>query len=64
VEITKDTLISDLFDSYPQAAAVFVKNNLCCIACSERLFDSLEKAAINHNFDLGQLMEDVRNAIK
>jgi hybrid cluster-associated redox disulfide protein len=59
MEITKDTLISDLFDNYPQTAQAFVQNNLCCIACNERLFDSLAQAAANHSMDIDRLMDDI-----
>jgi hybrid cluster-associated redox disulfide protein len=59
MEITKETLISDLFDNYPQTAQAFVQNNLCCIACNEQLYDSLEKAARNHSMDIDKLMDDI-----
>jgi hybrid cluster-associated redox disulfide protein len=59
MEVTKDTLNSELFDNYPQTAKAFVQNNLCCIACNEQMYDSLDQAASKHSMDIDILMKDI-----
>ena len=50
-EITADILIEDLVNTYPASVKYLMENGIRCIMCGEPIWDTLEEAAKEKNFD-------------
>jgi iron-sulfur cluster assembly accessory protein len=48
--ITKDMTIGKVIDAYPATADVLLKNNVHCIGCSARKFETIEQGLQVHGF--------------
>jgi hybrid cluster-associated redox disulfide protein len=59
MKITKDMLISDLLDKYPDAAGILVSHGMGCLGCPSAQFESIEQAAAVHGMDVEKLLEDL-----
>jgi hybrid cluster-associated redox disulfide protein len=46
--ITKTDYISNIFNKYPAARKVFIKNKMRCFACELNRFATVEECCINH----------------
>lgn len=60
--ITKDMLITDVLDKYPQVAPVLMGYGLHCVGCSFSSFDTLEGAIKIHGMDeetFNMLLKDI-----
>jgi len=62
--ITKDMLIGDILEKYPQSVEIFSKYGFHCIGCVISPYESLEDGAAVHNIPLGPLLRDINAAIK
>jgi len=49
VKITKDMLIGDILEKYPQSVDIFAKYGFHCIGCMISPYESLEDGAAVHN---------------
>ena len=55
--ITKDMLIEDLLDEYPQAVQVFLRMGLPCLVCGEPFWGTIEVLARKYNADTNRLLQ-------
>lgn len=64
IEITKDTLIGDLVETYPELAGVLVeKYGFHCIGCMAAGMETLEEGATVHGLDkkeIKKMVEDLK----
>ena len=64
--ITKDMLIMDILEKYPQIAPILMGYGLHCVGCSFSSFDTLEGAINIHGMDdetFEMLLKDVNTTI-
>jgi hydroxylamine reductase len=65
VEITKDILIGDLVEAFPQLAKVLVEDyGFHCIGCMAAGMETLEEGASVHGLDKKEIEEMVENLRK
>ena len=65
--VTKDMLLSEILEKYPDAAPILMGYGLHCIGCSFSSFDTLETGAKVHGMDdetIGMLLHDINLIIK
>ena len=62
MEITKDVLIGDLVEAYPELAKVLVEDyGFHCIGCMAAGMETLEEGAQVHGFGNKEITEMVKN---
>lgn len=61
--VTKDIIIVELLDKYPQLEDVLVKHGLICIGCPGSSMESIEDAAEGHSINLEKLLKDINEEI-
>ena len=59
MEITKDTIIEEVFKAHPDAMQVFMKYNLACIFCMGATQESIEQGARMHGIDPEPLVKEL-----
>jgi len=68
VEITKDILIGDLVENYPDLASVLVeKYGFHCIGCMAAGMETLEEGATVHGMEekeIEKLIKDLKKRVK
>ncbi len=57
--ITKDMVIGNVLEQYPEAFDIFMQHGMGCMGCSGALFESIEQGAMAHGLDLDSLMADL-----
>ncbi len=61
VVITKDMLIADIVQHFPDAADVMQAHGLHCLGCDVNLYESLEQGAKGHGFSDDKISEIVQD---
>lgn len=56
VEITKDTIISDILDVAPQTAPIFFGIGMHCLGCPASRGETVEEACAVHGVDVDKLL--------
>ncbi|WP_432666159.1 DUF1858 domain-containing protein [Wukongibacter baidiensis] len=59
MQITKDTLISDILRINPKSAEILMRYGMGCLGCPSAQMESLEQAAMVHGIDLEKLLEEL-----
>ncbi|MCG8538627.1 MAG: DUF1858 domain-containing protein [Clostridia bacterium] len=59
MQITKDTLISDILRMNPKSAEILMRYGMGCLGCPSAQMESLEQAAMVHGIDLETLLEEL-----
>lgn len=59
MQITKDTLISEILKIKPEAAEILMRYGMGCLGCPSAQMESLEQAAMVHGINLEKLLEDL-----
>ena len=54
--ITKDSIIGDVLDQYPETAAFFFEIGMHCLGCPSARGESIEDACIVHGFDADEFI--------
>ena len=57
MEITKNSIIGDVLDQYPDTAELFFSIGMHCLGCPASQGETLEEAAIVHGIPIENLME-------
>ena len=57
--ISKDAIIKDVVDKYPESLKIFAKHGLHCIGWGGALFESIEQGAQVHGVNIDKLMDDL-----
>jgi len=66
MEITKDMLIGDIINKYPEAAGIMLGYGLHCVGCSANPFDTVEGGCMSHGMDeetVGNLVGDLNKMV-
>jgi hybrid cluster-associated redox disulfide protein len=65
IKITKDILIGDLVEVYPELAKILVENyGFHCIGCMAAGMETLEEGAIVHGMDKKEILKMVADLKK
>ena len=63
MKITKDMLIGDVLDQYPDLAAFFFEIGMHCLGCPHSRGESIEEACEVHGTDVDALLEKLNAAM-
>ena len=59
MEITKDTIIGDVVNAYPDCAPVLMQSGLHCLGCALASGETIEEACFVHGMDCEKLVADL-----
>ncbi len=62
--ITKDMLIGDIVNKYPQSVEIMLGHGMQCIGCHVATWETLEQGAAGHGINVNQLVEDINKKLK
>lgn len=65
-KITKDMLMSELLQEYPETIPVMLKFGLHCIGCPMRSMESIEQGALGHGLsekELKALVKELNDSV-
>lgn len=60
--ITKDTIIGDVLDQYPQTAPLFLSMGMHCLGCPASRGESIAEACMVHGADADKLVQALNEA--
>lgn len=63
MEITKESIIGDVLDAYPQTAEYFFEIGMHCLGCPASRGESIEDACAVHGTDVDALIAKLKAAI-
>ncbi len=61
--VTKDSLIGDVLDQYPETAEFFFEIGMHCLGCPSARGESIEAACMVHGTDVDALLAKINAAI-
>ena len=64
MEITKNSIIGDVLDQYPETAQIFLGIGMHCLGCPASRGETIEEACMVHGADADALVEAVNAAVK
>lgn len=62
-KVTKDSIIGDVLDMYPQTAEYFLQMGMHCLGCPSARGETIEQACMVHGADCEQLVNNINSAI-
>lgn len=63
MEITKNSIIGDVLDNYPNVADIFFGIGMHCLGCPASRGETIEEACQVHGADVDALVESLNKAI-
>ena len=63
MEITKNSIIGDVLDKYPETAEIFFSIGMHCLGCPASRGETIEEACSVHGADVDALIESLNEAI-
>jgi len=63
MEITKNSIIGDVLDLYPDTAELFFSIGMHCLGCPASRGETIEAACMVHGADADALVADLNKAI-
>lgn len=64
MEITKDMVIGEILDKYPQLAEHFLAMGMHCLGCPVSRGEKVEQACAAHGVDCEELLKKLNEALK
>ena len=64
INITKDTIISDILDVAPQTAPIFLSIGMHCLGCPSSRGETVEEACMVHGVDADELLVELNKMVK
>ena len=61
--VTKDSIIGDVLDQYPDAAPFFLEIGMHCLGCPSARGETIEQACMVHGEDCDELVAKINEAI-
>ena len=58
-KITKDSLIGDILDRYPESARYFLAMGMHCLGCPSSRGETVEQACMVHGVQVDELLERI-----
>ena len=63
MKITKDLIIGDVLDRYPNTAEIFFSIGMHCLGCPASRGETIEEACMVHGADVDELVKRLNEAI-
>ena len=63
MKITKDLIIGDVLDMYPNTADIFFSIGMHCLGCPASRGETIAEACMVHNADVDELVKRLNEAI-
>lgn len=63
MKITKDSIIGDVLDKYPETAELFFSIGMHCLGCPASRGETIEEACMVHGADAESLVETLNKKI-
>ena len=63
-KVTKETLIGELMQLEPRAAAILFASGMHCVGCPSSSGESLEEAAFVHGMDCKELVDRINEYLE
>ena len=61
--ITKDLIIGDVLDKYPETAELFLQMGMHCLGCPAARGETIEEACQVHSADADELVKKINEKI-
>ena len=61
--VTKDMIIAEVLDNYPQTTPLFLEIGMHCLGCPSARGESVEQACMVHGADCDALIEKINAMI-
>ncbi len=61
--VTKDMIIAEVLDNYPETAPLFLEIGMHCLGCPSARGESVEQACMVHGADCDALIEKINAMI-
>jgi len=61
--ITKDAIIGDVLDQYPETAEFFLEIGMHCLGCPSSRGETIEQACAVHGEDVDALLEKINASL-
>ncbi|MBR6794451.1 MAG: DUF1858 domain-containing protein [Clostridia bacterium] len=61
--VTKDMIIAEVLDNYPETAPLFLEIGMHCLGCPSARGESVEQACMVHGADVDALIEKINAMI-
>ncbi len=61
--VTKDMIIAEVLDNYPETAPLFLEIGMHCLGCPSARGESVEQACLVHGADCDALIEKINAMI-
>ena len=61
--VTKDMIIAEVLDNYPETAPLFLEIGMHCLGCPSARGESVEQACMVHGADVDALIEKINALI-
>lgn len=62
-KVTKNSIIGDVLDMYPQVAPFFLEMGMHCLGCPAARGETIEQACEVHGADCNELINKINNAL-
>lgn len=62
-KVTKNSIIGDVLDRYPQTAQFFLEMGMHCLGCPSARGETIEQACMVHSADCDALITKINSAI-
>lgn len=62
-KVTKNSIIGDVLDMYPEVAPFFLEMGMHCLGCPAARGETIEEACQVHNADADALIEKINTAL-
>ncbi len=62
-KVTKNSIIGDVLDMYPEVAPFFLEMGMHCLGCPAARGETIEEACQVHNAEADALIEKINNAL-
>ena len=63
MEITKNSMIGDVLDQYPDTAELFFSIGMHCLGCPASRGETIEEACMVHGADVNALVDSLNEAV-
>ena len=63
MEITKNSIIGDVLDKYPETAETFFSIGMHCLGCPASRGETIEEACMVHGADVDALVESLKEIV-
>ncbi len=63
MKITKEMMIGEIVEKYPETIEVFMKHGLRCMGCMMAMMETLEQGAKSHGIELDGLLKDLNETV-